>query len=264
MRAYVGTSGYDYGDWEGFYPPGLPRGQRLPRYAERFAAVELNFTFYGIPSPAALERMVKATPEGFRFFVKAFREITHERTLGESIERFLASLGPLREADRLGGILLQFPPSFRYNEDGRRYLAAVADRIPDRPLAVEFRDDSWIRSRVLTGMAARGLSFCAVDAPALPGLPSRDFPFTAEPAYLRFHSRNAGAWHGQGKAERYDYDYAEAELREWLPRIESLRERAKTLYAFFNNCHRGSAPRNAGQFARILAAAGIAVVPPEA
>ena len=147
-RYWLGCCGWAYEDWVGpFYPPGTPAGEFLERYARVFRAVEVDASFYRPPSPAHVRRWAERTPAGFRFTLKVPRAVTHERgtpaTSGAALDAFVASLAPLREAGKLGAIVLQFPPSFRHPRDGER-LASLLGRIdPTVPLAVELRHDSW-------------------------------------------------------------------------------------------------------------------------
>ncbi|HPD15858.1 MAG TPA: DUF72 domain-containing protein [Planctomycetota bacterium] len=253
----VGTSGYQYSDWKGpFYPDSVPRGGELEYYAEHFNTVELNFTYYRMPSFRTIEAMVKKTPPGFTFWVKANEATTHQQDRSVAAA-FNEAMAPAREAGRLAGVLCQFPYSFRNTERHRAYLAALAEDFPHDPLVVEFRNAQWANQAVFSFLRAHRLGFCCVDEPALPGLMPRIAVATAPTAYVRFHSRDASKWYEGGGKERYNYRYRRDELEEWLPKIQQLDAEAENVYIFFNNCHAGHAAVNAEEFKKLLADLGV-------
>lgn len=163
MSLHVGTSGWAYREWRpAFYPEGLPQSRFLDHYAATLGACEINATHYRLQPEAVVERWARATPEGFRFAAKAHRRLTHSRALppaegaGEFLERFLESLTPL--GDRLGAILLQFPPA-RERDDAA--LAGLLGCLPPGlPTALEFRHDSWRAPEVEEAIAAAGGTVC--------------------------------------------------------------------------------------------------------
>ncbi len=247
----IGTSGYSYKGWVGpFYPPGLPTQMMLPFYERQFDTVEINYTYYRMPTERSMAGMVEKTGDRFSFFIKAHQSATHERDLSGTQE-FLGALRPMREAGKLAGVLFQFPQSFRNAAENRAYLNAVARQFAGLTLAVEFRDRSWASEAVYGFLESNNLNLVAVDEPQISTL----FPplgrATGDVGYLRLHSRDGSKWYGAG-GERYDYDYSAAELREWLPRLKEIARRASRLYIYFNNCYRGQAARNARAFEKIL------------
>jgi len=248
----VGTSGYSFSDWVGpFYPPGTKQREMLDYYASRFEAVELNFTFYRMPDPATLERMAEGTGSTFRFWVKANRLITHE--LDRSVTgAFVDQLAPLIERRRLLGVLLQFPQSFHRTVNNRRYLASALADLESVPTAVEFRHRSWDDPATLAGLRERNVTLVVPDVPEMPDLFRVAPRVTSGRAYFRMHSRRRGKWYAGG-AERYDYDYSEAELQDLAAACRELESQVDEMHVFFNNCHRGQAARNAEAFRRILA-----------
>jgi uncharacterized protein YecE (DUF72 family) len=169
-RLYAGTSGYAYPAWKpGFYPADLPASRFLQHYATRLSCVEINYTFRHMPSLRTLESWVRATPPGFMFALKAHQRITHTHRLGEGarepLEYFLGTLGPLREAGRLGPVLVQVPPSLRADLDR---LARFLDQLPaDVRFAFEFRDASWFTDEVYDLLRARGAALCVADTESL-------------------------------------------------------------------------------------------------
>lgn len=134
-RIHVGTSGYSFADWVGpFYPPGTPGGEFLPYYARHFGSVEVNSTYYRIPSPRVLERMEQKTPEGFRFVVKLNQAMTHEGSTEAGLYReFLAAIQPLKDAGKYHGLLAQFPWGFKKSEGSKTHLEALRALLPGNP-----------------------------------------------------------------------------------------------------------------------------------
>lgn len=255
-RILVGTSGYQYKDWVGsFYPTGTRTQDMLAFYAERFSALELNFTYYGCPKAEPMRRMAESTPDGFVFLVKANQDATHKGELS-TLGRFAEGLGPLREAGKLGGVLCQFPYGFRNSKESREYLASLRKGFGEVPVFVEFRHASWAKEAVFEFLKSAGIHYVSVDEPELPGLMPRIGRVTGKLGYVRFHSRRKSSWWGGGKG-RYDYLYKEDELSEWLPIISSMADEADRLYVFFNNCSRGSAARNAEDMRRLLGRYGL-------
>jgi len=254
-RILIGTSGYSYDDWEGpFYPPGLSKAERLSFYAERFPAVELNFSYYRQPSASTLARMVEKTPEGFLFTIKAHQSLTHSVGVDfqEDIDRYKRGIRPLLEAGRLAAILFQFPYSFHYTPDNRRHLQHLCDAFAGLPKAVEFRNSEWQREPVYRGLREASTSLVNVDEPSLARLPKASDVVCAEPAYLRFHGRNRDNWWKGDNVSRYDYLYDSEELSEWLPMIERMLAKAQLLLVMFNNHSRGQAVRNARELQGLL------------
>ena len=253
---HVGTSGFRYKTWKGpFYPQEMPDDQMLAYYAERFETVELNFTYYGIPKPQTIERMVERTPDGFTFWVKANEATTHQ--LDRSVApQFNDAVAPAREAGRLAGVLCQFPHSFRNWERNRGYLATLGEDFPGVPLVVEFRNVEWCQPPVYDFLRRLGLGYCCVDEPELEGLMPRQAIATSSTAYVRFHSRDGSKWYAGGD-ERYNYLYKPQELEEWIPRTQELADEAENVYIFFNNCHAGHAAVNAEEFKALLADLGV-------
>jgi uncharacterized protein YecE (DUF72 family) len=259
-RVLVGTSGYSFADWVGpFYPSGTRPGDFLSFYARSFDAVEVNSTYYRIPHPRMLEQMEKKTPPGFHFVVKLNQAMTHQGSNDPALYRdFLAALEPLKRADKYDGLLAQFPWGFKRSADNERHLEALRALLPEEPLFAEFRHDSWLGPALGPWLERHRIGYCAVDEPQLAGLMPPVTMLTTGDAYVRFHGRNARNWWGGrgardgGSGDRYDYDYSEAELREWVRKIADLAQRARRTYLFFNNCHAGQAARNAKLMQELL------------
>jgi len=239
---YLGTSGYSYDDWKHiYYPANVPRGSWLTYYASEFQAVELNFTYYRMPTAEQLSNLAAQTPEDFRFALKAHQDITHIRK-GDPVTfaRFRAALEPLQNEDKLGAILLQFPYSFRNTNENTYYLQHCAKQFSGLPFVFEFRHNSWLTQRTLGKLREWQAGFCNVDMPKLPGLLPHTAFVTAPTGYVRLHGRNVEKWWRHEQAwERYDYTYSEQELKEWIPHLTEMDEQAENLYVFANNHWQG-------------------------
>jgi len=248
----VGTSGFSYKGWKGvFYPEGIRAGDYLSYYKDYFSTVEINSTYYGIPKTHVFENMVSNTPDDFEFIVKANKATTHELSDRDIFGEFHESILPLKEAGRLSGILAQFPWGFRNDEKNRRYLAGLSDSYKETPFFVEFRHNSWNRDEIYDFMKSQGLHFVSVDEPQIGEMMPPVARATGDLAYIRFHGRNDRTWWGKS-GDRYDYDYNAGELEEWIEKIELLEKTVWKIYAFFNNCHKGYAVRNALMFKKML------------
>jgi uncharacterized protein YecE (DUF72 family) len=258
----VGTSGYGYIEWVGpVYSAGSRPDDFLAQYASMFPTVELNFSYYKMPTAEQLTRLMEQAGPRLVFSIKANEALTHKidpSAWEEAARAFREAVEPLRRAERLGAVLFQFPFSFHYEVDRRRYLDAVLARFAELPVAVEFRNHEWYNNRVLDAFRARRVSIASLDLPALKGLPPVMDVVTSPLAYIRFHGRNGESWWGSDSASRYDYLYTEAELEAWAGRAQAIAEKAERILVYFNNHRRGQAAQNARSFAGILERAGLA------
>ncbi len=233
MRSlHIGCSGWAYDDWDDVvYGPGTAKARRLEAYAERFATVEVNSSFYRLPARDTVARWVAAVPDGFTFAFKASRYLTHVKRLqgiGHGIRRLNGRLRPAREAGKLGPILWQLPPNFAA-EPSR--LAHVLELLPEGRHAFEFRDRSWFTDEVYALLREAGAALVVADDARNP--PPHG-PHTADWIYLRLHY---GARGRRG-------NYSAAELETWRRRLAAWR-RCREVYAYLNNDWEGFAPRNA-------------------
>jgi len=229
----LGTSGWDYPEWVGrVYPPhGV--ADKLHYFAEQFPIVEVNSTFYRLPAPSVAASWVKRTPSRFRFAAKFPQTITHDLKLvgaDQELARFLAVVAPIRDAGRFAAALLQLPPSLPFEPATVRAFYASLPR--DLPVAVEFRERSWLVPESYALLREFGLAHAIVDGPHLPVVLEVTAPF----AYLR--------WHGHGHPLWYDYTYSAEELAAWVPRLRALAAEVPRVYGFFNNHFRGDAATN--------------------
>jgi uncharacterized protein YecE (DUF72 family) len=289
MAIAVGTSSWaDPGFVEEWYPPGLPARDRLAWYAERFAAVEVNATFYAVPDPGTVARWVAATPEGFTFDVKLHRLLSRHAaplpTLPRALrdgaevgprgrvrldaaleaamcEAVLEAVEPLVAAGRLSSLLLQLSPAFEPRRHELDELAPLIERLAPHPVAVELRHRAWVRDgealeRTLGWLEDHGAAFVCVDAPqgrAPTMMPPVDAVTHPSLAYLRAHGRNAeGYVRGRSVAERFAWDYTDAELAELRERAERLAAEAPAVRMMFNNNRGSDAPRAAERFRALL------------
>ena len=200
----IGTSGYSFPDWVGtFYPIHTERSRMLDFYAKQFPAVEVNSTYYRIPPPSTMHAMERKTPPGFEFVVKTHHDMTHKQSLDpELYDSLQRAVAPLQDAGKLSGLLAQFPRGFHRTQEHERFLLDLKRRLPDAPLFVEFRHDSWIADDLFPWLREHGLRFVSVDEPDLPGLIGTYARATGDLAYVRFHGRNKRTWHMPRPGER--------------------------------------------------------------
>ncbi len=240
----LGTSGWSYKEWIGpFYDD---EKRMFSYYARFFNTVEINSTFYRYPSRSTIYGLNRAAPPNFIFSAKLPRLITHKKKLNlaedirSDLMRFLELLEPLYASGRLGCILIQLPPSFKY-EDGYERLEGFLDIIPDGyEFAVEFRDSSWMRDDTWRMLRKYGVAYCVVDEPSFPS----EIHVTADFAYFRWHGRNSRVW--------YNYRYSEKELSEWVPKLEETGRKVKKIYGYFNNHFHGYAIENCIELMQML------------
>ncbi len=246
-KIIIGTSGFSYSDWIGtFYPSGLSSNEFLKYYSTHFDGVELNYTYYSLPKPQNLEKMIFQTPSDFIFSVKAHKSFTHERDNTFSyVKEFLEAIKPLKESNKLATVLLQFPYSFHYTKQNRYLLARLLDQFNNIPLAVEFRNREWQRNSVFQELSDRNISYVNVDLPTLINLPLPTSITTSKIGYIRFHGRNSANWWEGNNTTRYDYQYKEEELKKWITPIRKMLNKVSLLLIFFNNHHQAKAVQNA-------------------
>jgi len=277
-----------------FYPPGVKTPeQRLRYYAARFRVVEVDATYYALPSARNAMAWVERTPDDFLFGVKAFAAMTGhpieprrlDRDLAAALpgalrgvrsvdaellppeivdeiwRRFRANLEPLVAAGKLAYVLLQMPPWFAPSEEALASLEAAAGRLAGLACAVEFREAGWLAppraAHTLAWLARRGLAYVCVDEPqgTRASVPPVAEATSEALAVVRFHGRRVETWTRPGvpTTERFRYDYSRGELGEWVPRLHALAKRSGRVLALMNNCHRDAAVRNALDLTALLA-----------
>ncbi len=235
MKVYVGTSGYGYKEWKGiFYPEKISPKEMLRFYSGRLGAVEINNTFYHMPTKDVLESWTAQVPEDFVFAIKAPQVITHLkrlRNVGDETEYLFRSLSALGR--KLGPVLFQFPGSFRAD---RTALKDFLDLLPGTAqCAFEFRSASWLGGEILELLRKRGCSLCIADADENP---TSDIITTASWGYLRLRRS----------------DYTDTDLARWIERVSSQEwERA---FVFFKHEEEAKGPEMAIRFHE-LAGSGV-------
>lgn len=249
----LGTSGYSFQDWKGtVYPASIKNSEMFDYYLNQFRlnTVELNYTYYRMPTSKVFESYAKRTPDGFDFTVKLFSGITHEPFMNGAppaldtglCAGFLDGVGPLVDSGKLGCLLAQFPPHLRPLAPAWEYLFYLKDAFDGYDLVFEFRNREWAAPDTVQMLEQMGVGYCAVDEPQIGPLMPLVPAVTSHIGYLRLHGRNKH-WF-KNKTVRYDYLYSDEELAEFLPIIHSMASQSSTLYVEFNNCHAGSALRN--------------------
>ena len=228
---YVGTSGWYYDHWRRrFYPEKLAKAEWLKFYAAHFTTVELNNSFYRLPSEAAFAGWYSSSPANFAFAVKVSRFITHIKRLrntGEAVAKFITRAEILRE--KLGPLLYQLPPDMPRNDDVLESF--LADLPRGMKHVFEFRHRSWFEERVLEILRGYNAGFCVFDMPSL----TTPVVATADFAYIRFH----------GSTGLYSSCYPDEELAGWAKRLADLAADLKAMYIYFNNDAEAFAVQNA-------------------
>jgi len=227
----IGCSGWNYKDWRArVYPAGLPPRRWLEHYATLFDTVEVNNTFYRLPTRSAAAGWAEGSPPGFVFAVKMSRYLTHIKRLTEverGIALFYDRIEPLIRSAKLGPVLWQLPPNFKRNNER---LAATLELLPPGRHCFEFREPSWFAPEVYELLRAHGAALVIGHDPRRPSQPHE---LTADWTFLRFH------FGARGRCG----NYSESELEDWAARIEEWREMGD-VYAYFNNDWEGFAVDN--------------------
>ena len=232
----IGTSGWNYNHWkEKFYPLDISKSKWLEFYSDHFDTVEVNATFYRLPTPKTFENWYKRTPENFKWAVKASKYITHTKRLnetGEPLERLYQSVQNLKE--KTGPILFQLPPSLTFEKD--RFQAFLKDLRSGYRHALEIRHASWIDEGVFKLLEENNLALCISDT-------AGRYPYceavTADFLYIRLH----------GSKKLYASEYTEAELQAWAKKI---REWNRDTFIYLDNDHEAYAVKNADRLKEIL------------
>jgi len=265
---------------------------RLRYYADQFPIVEVDSTYYFPPSERNSVLWIERTPKDFTFNIKAYSLLTNHPTKKDSLykelleslpeeladkknlyreqlpnevvdevwQRFHDALMPLHSAGKLGAVLFQFPQWFVIGRKSKDYIVEAAERLEDFRIAVEFRHKSWMsernREETLSFLEEHRLPYVCVDMPQ--GFDSSLPPLAAatadDLAMVRFHGRDPEVWAKKNvsASERFRYDYSAEELREWVPKVQTLSEQARETHVLMNNCYRDYAVNSARQLADLL------------
>lgn len=238
----IGTSGYHYPHWVGpFYPPGTSTAHMLKYYAQHFDTLEINNSFYKLPSIEAFAHWRDSTPKNFVFAVKASRFITHNKKLKDpenAVNNFLPRAEHLRR--KLGPILFQLPPRWHVNVERLLGLLEILPR--QHRYAFEFRDLSWLTPEVMRVLKKFNAAFCIYE---LAGYET-PLEITADFAYVRLH----------GPDGQYQGNYSRARLRRWAGWIEQQSKKLKAIYVYFDNDQAAFAARNALTLRTMVAGPG--------
>ena len=274
-----------------FYPPEAKSAEaRLRYYAEQFPIVEVDSTYYFPPSEKNSVLWIERTPKDFTFNVKAYSLLTNHPTKPDSLykdlelpeefadkknlyreqlpdtvvdevwQRFRDALMPLHSAGKLGAVLFQYPQWFVIGRKNKDYILECAERLREFRIAVEFRHKTWLEERnveeTLSFLSDHDLPYVSVDMPQ--GFDSSLPPIAAataeDMAMVRFHGRDRKAWAKKNvsASERFRYEYSEAELNEWVPKIKDVSGQARETHVLMNNCYRDFAVNNARQLGDLL------------
>jgi len=228
-KLFVGTSGYSYKEWKGsFYPEKLPDREMLPFYAKQFSTVEINHSFYRMPTETALLNWANAVPEGFRFALKANQKITHIQRLREcesTLKRFLEVASVLNDGNHLGPILVQLPPNFKFD----RHLLEdfLALRPPAFLFAFEVRHPSWYTDETYSVLRQYQTALCLseTDKQTPPEVLTADF------TYVRLRLEN----------------YTAKQLAAWKKRLDTWLAEGIDIYVYCKHEDSGKAPAYARQ-----------------
>lgn len=287
-RIVVGTSSWaDPGFVAEWYPKGMASRDRLAWYAERFEAVELNSSFYAVPDAAAVQRWADVTPDGFTFHVKLHRLLSRHAAPAESLpaelrgeadvdsrgkvrltadieaataDAMLEAVAPLAQAGKLGAFLLQLSPAFSPKAHRLEELEPLLARFSPHVVAVELRNRGWVEgertAETMGFLSDHRAAWVGVDAPRADHftlMPPVDAVTDERMAYLRAHGRDAEAYlKGRSVAERFAWEYSDAELEEIAGRARELAETAGIVNVAFNNNRGADAPTSARRMRDLL------------
>ncbi|HTJ01761.1 MAG TPA: DUF72 domain-containing protein [Methylovirgula sp.] len=236
---HIGTSGWHYDHWRGpFYPDDMKPADMLRFYAEHFATVEINNSFYRLPNVTTVKSWGKQVPKDFIFAPKASRYTTHTKRLKDapkSFEKYFPRVDPLKK--KLGPVLFQLPP--RFVPDVARLETFIAALPKRHRYAFEFRDPRWFTDDVCDVLSAANCAFCIFD---IGGLQSPNW-LTADFAYIRLH----------GPGKKYQGSYSDNALRQWAKLVRSFARKDADVFCYFDNDQKGYAPKDALRLKKMLA-----------
>jgi len=272
----VGPAGWSYPDWTGYvYPSRRPKGFHEASYlAEFFDTIEINTSFYQPLRPEHAEQWIDRVAANPRFVFTAnlWQRFTHDTkspTSGATAadERAVrAGFDPLRNAGKLGAVLLQFPFSFHRTAETTSYLAEVLKRFSDYPLVVELRHASWNSQETFDLLHKSNAGFCNIDQPIIGRSIGPSEATTSPIGYIRLHGRRYDTWFTDDATipthERYNYLYSPEELAPWAARIRKVAEKARDVFVIANNHYQGKSVVNALQLISILKRSKVKVPEP--
>ena len=267
----IGPAGWSYPDWSGYvYPTPRFKGFHEAAYlADYFDTIEINTSFYQPmrPEHAALWVERVAANPAFLFTAKLWQRFTHEPSATAEDECAVrAGFDVLREAGRLGAVLVQFPFSFHCTRQTVTALTALLTRFADYPLVVELRHSSWQKDETLQLLRAHNAGFCNIDQPVIGRSLEPSAEVTSAIGYVRLHGRRYDTWFTDDPAvpsyERYNYLYSAEELDPWATRIRAVQQNARKTFVVTNNHYQGKGVVNALQLISILKGSKVKVPEP--
>jgi uncharacterized protein YecE (DUF72 family) len=231
MKLWVGTSGFQYNEWKGiFYPKDLPSSKMLPFYAERFSTTEINYSFHRIPAAKTIDSWNAATPQEFRFALKAPQKITHWaklRDCADTLEYFYGVVSKL--GNKLGPILFQLPPNFKKDA---AVLGSLLRELPLVPAAFEFRHKSWFDDEIFGLLKARKIALCIADTDSMTTPPK----LTADYGYLRLRRE----------------DYQKIDIERWAKFVRQQQGQWREAFIYFKHEESGTGPKLAAELIKLL------------
>ncbi|MDP3150213.1 MAG: DUF72 domain-containing protein [Ignavibacteria bacterium] len=267
-KTHIGTAGWSYKDWiPNFYPKQQTKHfDWLQFYAAHFNCVEVNATYYTYLSPKIVEGWLRKIEEtdDFLFTVKLHQDFTHLRKYDKQrVKAVTENLDKLLSAERLGGILMQFPYSFPFNGTTAEYIRQLNEIFSSYTQFVEVRHSSWSDKAAYDFFKELDITFCTIDQPEIGKAIQFEPVITNEKAYLRFHGRNVEGWKrslaNSGKeqsheqqSDRYNYRYSPGELTEVMQKVKEIYGKVKEIYIIMNNHPQGNAVVNAKELMKML------------
>lgn len=241
MANYIGTSGWSYDHWQGlFYPQELSKGRWLEFYMQHFDTVELNTSFYRLPKKKTFVNWRERTPKNFIYSVKMSRYVSHIKRLlnpEESLPRFFESVSALKE--KCGPILIQLPPSLKFNEERtENFLRVLTRDYSSYRFTLECRNESWFLKPVYKLLKGYGVALCLADTPNCPYVEE----ITSDFIYIRLH----------GHEQLYASNYGDQQLEAWGVKIRGWNNEGMDVYVYFDNDANAYAPKNALGLKEIL------------
>ena len=230
----VGTSGYNYPEWKGgFYPADLPVKKMLPYYAGKFPTVEINYTFYRMPTPKLIAGWREQVPATFRFTLKAPKRITHDKRLraaevSESLNGFIAAAAEL--GPQMAALLFQLPPNFKKDLPLLKEFLSLLP--PKTTAAFEFRNATWLEDDVFDALRARNIALCIADSE------TRETPMVSTADYAYFRLRDEG--------------YGDGDIAKWADSAKKLAESAKDVFVYFKHEDEGKGAAFGQQMLNLL------------
>mgnify|MGYP006286029843 CR=1 FL=1 len=230
-KIHIGTSGWQYDDWKGkYYPASIKNEDLLGEYQKAFSTVEVNNSFYQLPSEKTLIHWAEKTREDFKFAMKANRYITHMKKLNEPEEALEKMFGRFDViSGKIAVILFQLPPNWKANAERLKdFFGLLPD---DHKYTIEFRNESWYDDEIYDVLKQQNAALCIhdIDGKLTPAELTADF------TYIRLHGPN----------KRYEGSYSDEQLSEWKDRIENFLQETNEVFCYFNNDTNANAPINA-------------------